>query len=127
MRTDAPPSLPAGFTVLGSAIEITAPPATAAQPLEFTFRFDVSVVPLGVPLSSVAIFRDGIVVQPCSGAPGVASPDPCVSSRARIAGDDADAKRLVTGLLTELGHRDVIDLGGIETARGTDAVYRELL
>ena len=37
-----------------------------------------------------------------------------------VSGDDEDAKRLVTGLLTELGHRDVIDLGGIETARGTE-------
>ena len=37
-----------------------------------------------------------------------------------VSGDDADAKRLVVGLLTELGHRDVIDLGGIETARGTE-------
>ena len=37
-----------------------------------------------------------------------------------VSGDDADAKRLVTGLLTELGHRDVIDLGGIETARGAE-------
>ena len=37
-----------------------------------------------------------------------------------VSGDDADAKRLVTGLLTELGHPDVIDLGGIETARGTE-------
>ncbi|GIM69395.1 oxidoreductase [Planomonospora venezuelensis] len=37
-----------------------------------------------------------------------------------VSGDDEDAKRLVTGLLTELGHRDVIDLGGIETARGAE-------
>jgi predicted dinucleotide-binding enzyme len=37
-----------------------------------------------------------------------------------VSGDDADAKRLVTDLLTELGHRDVIDLGGLETARGTE-------
>ena len=37
-----------------------------------------------------------------------------------VSGDDADAKRLVTGLLTELGHQDVIDLGGIETARGPE-------
>ena len=37
-----------------------------------------------------------------------------------VSGDDADAKRLVTALLTELSHRDVIDLGGIETARGTE-------
>ncbi|HEV2796828.1 MAG TPA: NAD(P)-binding domain-containing protein [Nocardioides sp.] len=37
-----------------------------------------------------------------------------------VSGDDPDAKRLVTGLLTELGHRDVLDLGGIETARGVE-------
>jgi NADPH-dependent F420 reductase len=37
-----------------------------------------------------------------------------------VSGDDADAKVVVTSLLTEMGHRDVIDLGGIETARGTE-------
>ena len=37
-----------------------------------------------------------------------------------VSGDDADAKQVVTGLLRELGHQDVIDLGGIETARGTE-------
>jgi 8-hydroxy-5-deazaflavin:NADPH oxidoreductase len=37
-----------------------------------------------------------------------------------VSGDDPQAKRLVTGLLTEMGHRDVIDLGGIETARGVE-------
>lgn len=39
-----------------------------------------------------------------------------------ISGDDADAKQVVTDLLTEMGHRDVIDLGGLETARGTEMV-----
>ncbi|GCD90234.1 NADPH-dependent F420 reductase [Nocardioides sp. LS1] len=37
-----------------------------------------------------------------------------------VSGDDADAKATVTDLLTSLGHDDVIDLGGIETARGTE-------
>lgn len=37
-----------------------------------------------------------------------------------VSGDDADAKTVVTALLAELGHRDVIDLGGIETARGPE-------
>ncbi len=37
-----------------------------------------------------------------------------------VSGDDADAKQVVTGLLAELGHEDVIDLGGIDTARGTE-------
>ncbi|WP_323096063.1 NADPH-dependent F420 reductase [Intrasporangium sp. YIM S08009] len=37
-----------------------------------------------------------------------------------VSGDDADAKATVTALLTSFGHDDVIDLGGIETARGTE-------
>ena len=37
-----------------------------------------------------------------------------------VSGDDADAKATVTELLTSFGHDDVIDLGGIETARGTE-------
>jgi 8-hydroxy-5-deazaflavin:NADPH oxidoreductase len=37
-----------------------------------------------------------------------------------VSGDDADAKRLVAGVLAELGHRDVIDLGDIETSRGVE-------
>jgi predicted dinucleotide-binding enzyme len=37
-----------------------------------------------------------------------------------VSGDDADAKKTVTGLLEAFGHRDVIDLGDITTARGTE-------
>ncbi len=37
-----------------------------------------------------------------------------------VSGDDADAKRTVTELLTSLGHTDVIDLGDITTARGAE-------
>ena len=37
-----------------------------------------------------------------------------------VSGDDPEAKAVVTGLLTSFGHEDVIDLGGIETARGTE-------
>ena len=37
-----------------------------------------------------------------------------------LSGDDVQAKELVRGLLGAMGHRDVIDLGGIETARGTE-------
>jgi predicted dinucleotide-binding enzyme len=37
-----------------------------------------------------------------------------------VCGDDPDAKATVTALLTHLGHRDVIDLGGITSARGTE-------
>lgn len=37
-----------------------------------------------------------------------------------VAGNDAEAKAAVSGLLAELGHRDVIDLGDITAARGTE-------
>ncbi|HEY0643076.1 MAG TPA: NAD(P)-binding domain-containing protein [Nocardioides sp.] len=37
-----------------------------------------------------------------------------------VSGDDAAAKATVTEILTGLGHQDVIDLGGIETARGVE-------
>jgi predicted dinucleotide-binding enzyme len=37
-----------------------------------------------------------------------------------VSGDDASAKAVVTGLLEELGHLDIIDLGDITTARGAE-------
>ncbi|WP_308196815.1 NADPH-dependent F420 reductase [Sinomonas terrae] len=37
-----------------------------------------------------------------------------------VSGNDADAKDTVTTLLKEFGHQDVIDLGDITTARGTE-------
>ncbi|QZY28432.1 NADPH-dependent F420 reductase [Nocardioides coralli] len=37
-----------------------------------------------------------------------------------VCGDDAEAKTVVTGLLQAMGHDDVIDLGGIENARGPE-------
>ncbi|MGV9805797.1 NADPH-dependent F420 reductase [Micromonospora chersina] len=37
-----------------------------------------------------------------------------------VSGNDAEAKKAVTGLLESFGHTDVIDLGDITTARGTE-------
>ena len=37
-----------------------------------------------------------------------------------VCGNDPDAKKTVTGLLESFGHTDVIDLGGISSARGTE-------
>ncbi|PGH41409.1 NADP oxidoreductase [Micromonospora sp. WMMA1996] len=37
-----------------------------------------------------------------------------------VSGDDAEAKKVVVDLLTSFGHTDVIDLGDITTARGTE-------
>lgn len=37
-----------------------------------------------------------------------------------VSGNDTEAKKAVTGLLESFGHTDVIDLGDISTARGTE-------
>jgi len=37
-----------------------------------------------------------------------------------VSGDNPTAKAVVEGLLLEMGHTDVLDLGGIETARGVE-------
>jgi predicted dinucleotide-binding enzyme len=42
------------------------------------------------------------------------------SSTVFVSGNDADAKATVTALLTSFGHDDVIDLGDLSTARGTE-------
>ena len=42
------------------------------------------------------------------------------SSTVFVSGDDAAAKAIVSDLLRSFGHDDVLDLGGIETARGTE-------
>jgi predicted dinucleotide-binding enzyme len=42
------------------------------------------------------------------------------SSTVFVSGEDAAAKAAVVALLESFGHDDVIDLGGIETARGTE-------
>lgn len=42
------------------------------------------------------------------------------SSTVFVSGDDADAKATVVALLASFGHDDVIDLGPLETARGTE-------
>ncbi len=42
------------------------------------------------------------------------------SSTVFVSGEDATAKALVVEILESFGHDDVIDLGGIETARGTE-------
>jgi predicted dinucleotide-binding enzyme len=39
-----------------------------------------------------------------------------------VSGNDTDAKKTVVGLLESFGHTDIIDLGDITTARGTEMV-----
>jgi hypothetical protein len=77
---------PSGYALLGQTVVIDAPDATAAAPLVLTFVIDASLLPMD-PLT-VALFRNGILVPDCTGADGVADPDPCVDSRTVLAGGD---------------------------------------
>ncbi len=80
---------PNGFVLLGQQVEITSDAATtAANPLVLVFTLDESIVSGQTP-ASIQIFRSegggsSILVPDCTGAPGTASPDPCVSSRAYV-------------------------------------------
>lgn len=78
----------AGFTSLGWQVAITAPAASAADPLVIAFRLDASIVPPGEDETTVQVFKDGVPVPDCTGAPGTAEPDPCVASRELLADGD---------------------------------------
>lgn len=71
---------PASYAFFGQEIAITAPPATADDPLVLRFRIDLSVLPAGAAAVDVVPFRNGTPLPDCAGAPGVAAPDPCRAS-----------------------------------------------
>ena len=73
-----PDTAVAHYTVLGVGATITAPAATAANPLTLTFQVFDKQLPTGSQPSDLTIFRDGVAVSPCTGAG--ATPDPCVAS-----------------------------------------------
>ena len=82
---------PSGFFLLGQEFDITAPNAPdAAHPLVFVFEFDATV-----PAGALIVFRNGVAVADCTGAPS-AVPDPCVASRT----SDVDGDTVITVLTT---------------------------
>jgi len=83
---------PSGIEVLGVRFAVTAPAETAEIPLQLVFRIDPSLVPAGQSLAGLQVYRDGIALADCAGAPphAVASPDPCVSTRALQADGDLE-------------------------------------
>jgi len=75
-----------GATCVGqiSVITIDAPPFPVTDPLHFKFLFDSSELGKHITKKQalkLPLFHDGVLVPTCTGAPGVASPDPCVSAR----------------------------------------------
>jgi len=65
------------------------PAPTASSPLRLSFTLDASQLLPGQGAATIEIRKDGVAVASCAGAQGVASPDPCVSSRLNLADGDA--------------------------------------
>jgi hypothetical protein len=77
-----------GFVLLGTAIFITAPAASAGEPLTVVFTIDATQIPPGEDENSITVFRNGVAVPVCTGAPGTADPDPCISLRELLGDGD---------------------------------------
>ena len=72
---------PNGFLFFGQQVTISAPAATAVDPLVIAFRLDASMIPEGQSQNTIEVFKNGLLVSPCTRHTGVAEPDPCVSGR----------------------------------------------
>jgi cysteine-rich repeat protein len=90
---------------LGEEVRITAPNATAGDPLILVFALDATIIPTGEDQDGIAVFRDGVDVPACTGTPGTADPDPCVSARLL-----QDAGDVVITILTSAASQ--FDFGG---------------
>ena len=83
---------PTGFAFLGQEVTINAPGGAPAAPLKLVFDLNASIVN-GIAPSSIVVFRTEsgslAAVPACTGAPGTASPDPCLSSAVGLGGGGA--------------------------------------
>jgi hypothetical protein len=64
-----------------SVVTVDAPPFPVGGPLKLVFDLDASEIPGGTKADGIPMYHNGVLVPDCTGAAGVASPDPCVSSR----------------------------------------------
>ncbi len=94
----APPAT--GYGLVGLAVNITAPTATAANPLVFVFQIDSSAIPAGDTAGTIQLFRNGTLVPECTGAAGTAAPDPCVNLRETLADGDIRLTALTSAAST---------------------------
>lgn len=79
--TGGEPQGQAGYSMLGQSIVVTAPAATAANPLWFVFDVALGASPEGTQADELVVFRDGEPVARCTDPrAAAASPDPCVAS-----------------------------------------------
>jgi Ca2+-binding RTX toxin-like protein len=103
---------PSGFGYFGQQINITAPDASVNNPLVIVFEIDDSVLPPGASFSMVVIFKNGVPVPYCTGAPS-AIPDPCVASRITLANGNGQVTVLTsTASAWNLGAEIPLECGG---------------
>lgn len=86
--------IPEGYNILGQQVLISAPDATPSQPLELVFDVDATQIPDGLGPNDIELFKDGTLVDDCTGAPGEAEPDPCVRARSLLGGGDVRIEAL---------------------------------
>jgi titin len=83
--TDAPNLAVGGYYLLAPTMLISAPNATAGNPLTLTFTIDASLLDGRAPV----LFRNTVPVPACATQPSTtASPDPCVSTQAQLPNGD---------------------------------------
>ncbi len=85
---------PTGFTTLGWQATITAPSASAANPLHIAFTLDASIIPAGQSEKTVQVFANGTKLPDCSPNNGMATPDPCVTTRVIFSNGDVELEVL---------------------------------
>ena len=77
---------PSGYGLVGFEVTISAPPATATNPVTITFEIHSSFIPAGQTAATIQVFRNGTLVPSCAN-PAIqeANPDPCVWQRQAMA------------------------------------------
>jgi hypothetical protein len=80
---------PTGATLFGQQVNISAPQASAQRPLSIVFWLDASIIPAAANQNTIKIYKSGVLVPSCRGAPNTASPDPCVSTRTLLTASQA--------------------------------------
>ena len=98
-----------------------------ANPLDFSRGFPPSLNPVNTDSLGEQIqraFPEALVVKTLNTMTASVMVDPASVAGGEhsvfVSGNDAAAKEIVSGLLAGFGHRDIIDLGDITTARGPE-------